>query len=152
MKNPLLMLVAAAAALFASCDKNDSPTTPVQPGMPDAAAVTITLAEAPGDETRAFFDTTAAAETWEKSLSSVCVLVFGADGRLLVQRNFTDSELSAKPRLHLIGTLREVRDLRPSEIRRRHRVLVLRRGELRCVVRDDEIRADGHAGEIPRGL
>ena len=46
--------------------------------------------------TKAFFDPTATAESWEKSLSSVSVLVFGTDGQLLVQRNFTDSELSLK--------------------------------------------------------
>ncbi len=96
MKNTLLMLAAAAAALFASCDKNDSPMNPAQPGMPDAAAVTITLADAPDDTTRAFFDTTAAAETWEKSLSSLSVFAFDNGGRLIVRRDFTSSELSAK--------------------------------------------------------
>ena len=96
MKNRFFIAAATVAALFASCDKNDTPMNPAQPGMPDGAAVTITLTDAPGDETRAFFDTTAAAETWEKSLSSLSVFAFDNSGKLIVRRDFTSSELSAK--------------------------------------------------------
>lgn len=69
MKKILFTVTAVVASLFASCDKNDELMNPSQPGIPNgSAAVTITLAEAPENATRAFFDTTAAAETWEKSL------------------------------------------------------------------------------------
>lgn len=92
MKN--LFFTAAAAALLCSCGKE-----PVCEHTPahdtQGAAVTLSF-DAGSSRTKSFFDPTATAESWEKSLSSVCVLVFGADGRLLVQRNFTDSELSAK--------------------------------------------------------
>lgn len=97
MKKILFTVTAVVASLFASCDKNDELMNPSQPGIPNgSAAVTITLAEAPENATRAFFDTTAAAETWEKSLSSLSVFAFDKNGTLLVRRDFTPSELSAK--------------------------------------------------------
>ena len=89
-----LFFTAAAAALLCSCGKE--PVCEHTPA-PDTQGAAVTLSfDAGSSRTKSFFDPTAAAESWEKSLSSVCVLVFGADGRLLVQRNFTDSELSAK--------------------------------------------------------
>ena len=82
-----LFFTAAAAALLCSCGKEPvcehTPSSDTQ-----GAAVTLSF-DAGSSRTKSFFDPTAAAESWEKSLSSVCVLVFGADGRLLVQRNFT---------------------------------------------------------------
>lgn len=97
MKKILFAVTAAVATLFASCDKNNEPINPLQPGMPNGTAtVTITLADAPDNTTRTFFDTTAAAETWEKSLSSLSVFAFDKNGTLLMRRNFTSSELSAK--------------------------------------------------------
>lgn len=89
-----LFFTAAAAALLCSCGKESvCEHTPAHDTQ--GAAVTLSF-DAGSSRTKSFFDPTATAESWEKSLSSVCVLVFGADGRLLVQRNFTYSELSAK--------------------------------------------------------
>lgn len=56
--------------------------------------MTLTLTD--GDGTRTFFDDKAAAETWEKSLSSLAVYAFDKSGALLVHRDFTPSELTAK--------------------------------------------------------
>lgn len=86
--------MAFAVTLFASCDKSADTTTP---DAPDANGTRIQISlDNGGDVTRAFFDNTATAETWEKSLSSLSVFVFNNDGGLLICRDFTSSELAAK--------------------------------------------------------
>ena len=95
MKKILFAATALAAALFASCDKETETMTPLQPGTADGAQVTITLSGADA-ETRAFFDTTAKAESWESSLSSLSVFAFDNGGGLIIRRDFTSSELASK--------------------------------------------------------
>lgn len=46
--------------------------------------------------TRTFFDTAAAAEAWEKTLSSLSVFAFDNGGGLIIRRDFTLAELGAK--------------------------------------------------------
>lgn len=91
MKNHLFAAVATAAALFTACNKESEPIVPTPM---DGTRICITLAEAV--DTRAFFDATATAETWEKSLSSLAVFAFDNAGSLIVRRDFTASELAAK--------------------------------------------------------
>ena len=95
MKKILFAATALAAALFASCDKETETMNPLQPGTADGAQVTITLSGADA-ETRAFFDTTAKAESWESSLSSLSVFAFDNGGALIIRRDFTPAELSAR--------------------------------------------------------
>ena len=95
MKKILFAATALAAALFASCDKETETMNPLQPGTADGAQVTITLSRADA-ETRAFFDTTAKAESWESSLSSLSVFAFDNGGGLIIRRDFTSSELASK--------------------------------------------------------
>lgn len=91
MKN-LILAAAVALGLLVSCNKEDNELfTPDT----DGSRVCITLTESSAD-TRAFFDTTAAAEAWEKSLSSLTVFAFDNSGRLLVRRDFSSEELAAK--------------------------------------------------------
>ncbi|MEG2064631.1 MAG: DUF4906 domain-containing protein [Alistipes sp.] len=93
MKNILFAAAILTAALFASCDKNTETLAPV---TPDAGTqVTITLSGAEGG-TRAFFDTTAKAETWESTLSSLAVFAFDSGDNLIIRRDFTAAELVAK--------------------------------------------------------
>lgn len=82
-----------ALSLICSCGKID-PSVPDVPGTP-ATEPLVSLSFG-AETTKSFFDPTATAETWEKSLSSIDVLVFSADGNLIVQRKFNASELSAK--------------------------------------------------------
>ncbi len=56
----------------------------------------ITLADNTDADTRAFFDDTAVAEAWEKSLSSLAVFAFDNAGSLIIRRDFTSAELAAK--------------------------------------------------------
>lgn len=90
MKN-LFLAATVALAIFCSCSKenNDIP----EPSI--GSVVNISFAEE-SPVTRAFFGTTAAAETWEKTLNSVTVYVFNSSGNLIVQRMFSSAELTAK--------------------------------------------------------
>ena len=93
MKKHIFAAVAVAAALFTACNKDNESIVPT-PIDTDGSNVCITLAD--DASTRAFFDATATAEAWEKSLSSLSVFAFDNGGSLIVRRDFTASELTAK--------------------------------------------------------
>ena len=95
MKRIFFAATALFAVLFASCDKETETITPMHPATAVGAQVTISLSGADPD-TRAFFDTTAAAESWEKSLSTLSVFAFDNGGALIIRRDFTPAELSAR--------------------------------------------------------
>ena len=71
MKKILFAATALAAALFASCDKDNDTINPALPETSDGARIAITLTGADEADTRAFFDASAKAESWESSLSSL---------------------------------------------------------------------------------
>ena len=96
MKKILFAAAAIAAALFASCDKTDDTLDPALPETSDGARIAITLIGAGDTETRAFFDTTAKAEAWESSLSTLSVFAFDKGGTLIVRRDFTSTEFASK--------------------------------------------------------
>lgn len=90
----ILFAAMAALALY-SCNKNVETMTPnPQPAPVDGAVVSMSFTDE--NPTRAFFAEAATAEAWEKSLSSLSVYVFNAKGDLIVLRNFTASELTAR--------------------------------------------------------
>lgn len=95
MKKHLFAAVAMASALFTACDKDNDPILP-HPADTEGARVSVTLTESDDAHTRAFFDTTATAEMWEKSLSSLSVFAFDNAGSLIVRRDFTSAELAAR--------------------------------------------------------
>lgn len=85
------MFIAALTALaLYSCDK-DEPATGTPDPKPDTHGATVTMTFTDETPTRAFFAEAAAAEAWEKSLSSLSVYVFNAKGDLIVLRNFTSA-------------------------------------------------------------
>lgn len=90
MKN-LILAAAVALGLLVSCNKESNEIYETSKG----AVVTVSFTD---DEpaTRAFFGSTAAAETWEKTLNTVSMFVFDPSGGLLVKRSFSAAELSAK--------------------------------------------------------
>lgn len=90
-----LLFIPLALALLSSCEKitSDATEQPVDPESGPKIHLSF-VAEQPTVKT--FFDPTATAEAWEKTLSSVDALVFNAEGRLLVHRKFTASELTSK--------------------------------------------------------
>lgn len=93
MKDKIFTAICAIAFALTSCTKESFVPEPITGDIP----VTVSFVSEPV-ESKGFFDATAAAatETWEKSLSSLTVLCFDAAGNLLVQRNFTAAEVSAK--------------------------------------------------------
>lgn len=95
MKKILFAMAAAASVLFASCDKNAETMNHTMHDT-DGSQVTITLTGAEETNTRAFFDTAAKAEVWESSLSSLSIFAFDSGGDLILRRDFTSGELSAK--------------------------------------------------------
>lgn len=84
MKKILFAAAAMAAALFASCDKADETTDPVIPEAANGARIAITLTGADDADTRAFFDSSAKAETWESSLSTLSVFAFDDADNLII--------------------------------------------------------------------
>ena len=96
MKKILFAAAAIAAALFASCDKDNDTINPALPETSDGARIAITLTGADEADTRAFFDTSAKAEAWESALSSLSVFAFDNSGALIIRRDFTSSELASK--------------------------------------------------------
>lgn len=90
----VLILAAMAAMTMISCSKEEDSFYSNQTQPVNGTAVCLTFADTPSS--RAFFGSTAAAETWEKTLSSLTVYIFGQKGDLITQRAFTADELSAK--------------------------------------------------------
>ena len=95
MKRIFFAATALFAVLFASCDKETETINPMPPTTAVGAQVTISLSGADPD-TRAFFDTTAKAEAWESSLSTLSVFAFDNNGALIIRRDFTPAELASK--------------------------------------------------------
>ena len=93
MKKHIFAAVAMAAALFTACNKDNEPIVPT-PADTDGSNVCITLTD--DADTRTFFDATATAETWEKALSSLSVFAFDDAGSLIIRRDFSSSEVTAK--------------------------------------------------------
>lgn len=81
----------AAMALFASCSKDEQPADVSAQG----GNVTITFSGS-GADTRAFFDNTATAEAWESEINTLIVYAFNADGNLILRRDFSPSEVTAR--------------------------------------------------------
>lgn len=82
----------AATAILASCSKNAETVTNPEPA--DGLQVMFTLSA--GDQTRAFFDNTAEAETWEKEVKTMTVYVFNQSGDAILRRVLSTSEIAAK--------------------------------------------------------
>ena len=87
----------AMTAMLASCSKNAETTVPT-PDDGSTPQVQITL-KADDQQTRAFFDNTAAAEAWEKEVTALTIYVYDQSGNILVRRSMSASEVAAKSAL-----------------------------------------------------
>lgn len=87
----LFLAATVALGLLASCNKEENEIHTTSKGA--VATVSFTEEE---PTTRAFFGATAAAETWEKTLNTVTMFVVDPSGEILVKRQFSAAELSAK--------------------------------------------------------
>jgi len=88
----LFLAATVALGLLVSCNKEESEIRATSKG----AVVTVSFTDEE-PTTRVFFGATAAAEAWEKTLSSFIVFAFDTDSdHLILRRNFTAEELTAK--------------------------------------------------------
>lgn len=87
----LFLAATVALGLLVSCNKEENEIYTTSKG----AVVTVSFTDEE-PTTRAFFGSTAAAETWEKALNTVTMFAFDPSGDLLVKRQFSAAELSAK--------------------------------------------------------
>lgn len=95
MKKTLFAMVAMASILLASCEKDFDMTNPSLPDATDGIRISLKLTDADSN-TRASFEDTAAAAEWEKTLLSLSVFAFDNGGKLILRRDFTSAELTAK--------------------------------------------------------
>lgn len=92
----ILFAAMAMTAMLASCSKNaENVTTEPKSGIQPQVQITLD-AEA---QSRAFFDNTAAAEAWEKEITSLTIHVFDKDGNIIARRSMTAAEITAKSAL-----------------------------------------------------
>ena len=87
----LFLAAGAALALLASCSKH---TDEIADSTIGSVVKIAFVDETP--QTRAFFGTTAAAESWEKQIGSLTLFVFDQNRTAVLQRNFSASEIAAK--------------------------------------------------------
>ena len=87
----MILAATAALAMLASCNKHTDEIADSATG----SVVKITLTDKT-PETRAFFDQTAAAESWEKKIGTLTLFVFDGSGDAVLQRNFTAAEISGQ--------------------------------------------------------
>ena len=98
-----ILFAAFAALSMIACNKDDATTViPDIDNTLNGAIVAMRFTDE--TPTRAFFAEAAAAEAWEKSLSSLSVYVFNAKGDLITLRDFTASELTARMSLTGVTT------------------------------------------------
>ena len=88
----MFLAAAAALAMLASCSKNADEIADTAKG----GVVKITLTDKTPAMTRAFFGTTAAAESWEKKINSLTLFVFDGSDRAVLQRRFSAAEISGQ--------------------------------------------------------
>ena len=86
----MILAATATLAMLASCNKHTDEIADSATG----SVVKITLTDKTPAMTRAFFGTTAAAESWEKKIGSLTLFVFDGSDRAVLQRWFSAAEIS----------------------------------------------------------
>lgn len=88
----MFLAAAAVVALLASCNKHTDEIADSATG----SVVKISLTDKIPETTRAFFDQTAAAESWEKKINTLTLFIFDQSNQAVLQRNFTAAEISGQ--------------------------------------------------------
>ena len=94
MKKLFFAAIAAVSMLFASCSEKMDET----PGIPvdgEGSLVKISLSGGEAPALRSFFDNTAQAETWEKTINSLTIYTYNTVSGFFSRRVFTEEELAA---------------------------------------------------------
>ena len=87
--------IAAVSVLFTSCSNELDETPNVPAGNEEGSFVKISLSGGEAPMLRAFFDNTAQAESWEKTLNSLTIYAYNVTNGSFIRRAFTAEELSA---------------------------------------------------------
>ncbi len=92
-----MMMAVAASALCASCSKDAEVAEPQTPPITTSKAVKINLSNSTA--TRAFFDPSAAAESWEKKINSAMIVVErysdpSGDADEIIHKTLTASDIA----------------------------------------------------------
>ncbi len=95
MKKTIFSMAVCASALFASCSKDNESINNSIIDPAEGSVVTLSFVDK-GNTTRGFFDNDAAAEDWERELNSVTIFAFDAGDDLIVRRDFSTAEMTAK--------------------------------------------------------
>ncbi len=90
----LFFAAMAAMTLFASCQKEDAITNGIETPV-EGSVVNLTFTDE-DMSTKAFFSSSATAEVWEKSLSSITMFAFESDGEFVLRREFSAEEIAAQ--------------------------------------------------------
>ena len=94
MKKLFFAAIAAVSVLFASCTEKMDETPNVPVGSEEGQMVKISLTGGRVSMLRSFFDNTAQAETWEKTLNSLTIYAYNITNGSFVRRVLTTEELS----------------------------------------------------------
>ena len=87
--------IAAVSVLFASCSNEWDETLGVPADTGEGSFVNISLSGGETPVLRSFFDNTAQAETWEKTIHSLTIYVHNETNSVFTRRVFTPEELSS---------------------------------------------------------
>ena len=94
MKKFFFAAMVAVSVLLASCSETDE-TTNAGSVNEDGPAVKISLSGGETPALRSFFENTAQAEPWEKTINTLTVFGYNSDNGFFVRRVFSAEELSA---------------------------------------------------------
>jgi hypothetical protein len=94
MKKLFFAAIAAVSVLFASCnDVDENPGKPAVDGEGSLVKISLSGGEAPA--LKAFFDNTAQADPWEKTLNSLTIYAYNTATGAFIRRVFTAEELAS---------------------------------------------------------
>ena len=94
-KKLIFAAIAAVSVLFASCVNEMDETPGLPAGNEEGSIVKISLSGGEAPMLRSFFNNTAQAETWEKTINSLTIYAYNTVSGFFSRRVFTAEELSA---------------------------------------------------------
>ena len=102
MKKLFFAAMTAVSMLFASCSNEMDESLNVPAGNEEGARVKISLSGGEASVLRSFFDNTAQAELWEKTINSLTICVYNVTRNVFTRRVLTPEELNL---MHVIFSI-----------------------------------------------
>jgi hypothetical protein len=95
MKKLFFVAITAVSVLFASCTNDMDETSGATNDNGEGSIVKISLSGGEAPVLRSFFDNTAQAEVWEKTLNSLTIYAYNTANGAFIRRAFTVEELAS---------------------------------------------------------